>query len=73
MPNKSEIVVCRASYRKVFSASFRRKSFSTGTSPYTRSVRQGLLIEIASSRQLVKSNGTMGEGIEPEWPKLLLG
>jgi len=31
MSIKSEIVVCRASYRKVFSASFRRRSFSTAT------------------------------------------
>jgi len=31
MSTKSGIVVCRASYRKVFSASFRRMSFSTAT------------------------------------------
>ena len=31
MSTKTEIVVCRASYRKVFSAIFRRVSFSTAT------------------------------------------
>jgi len=35
MSTKSGIVVCRASYRKVFSASFRRMSFSTATLHYT--------------------------------------
>src|SRR5215471_8992399 len=35
MSTKSEIVVCRASYRKVFSGSFRRRSFSTATPHYT--------------------------------------
>jgi hypothetical protein len=35
MSTKLEIVVCRASYRKVFSASFRRMSFSTATGDYT--------------------------------------
>ncbi len=34
MSTKSGIVVCRASYRKVFSASFRRMSFSTATGCY---------------------------------------
>jgi hypothetical protein len=31
MSNKTEIVVLKASYRKVFSAIFRRVSFSTAT------------------------------------------
>ena len=34
MSTKSEIVVCRASYCKVFSASFLRRSFSTATPDY---------------------------------------
>ena len=35
MSTKMEIVVCRASYRKVFSAIFRRVSFSTATGHVT--------------------------------------
>jgi hypothetical protein len=36
MSNKTEIVVLKASYRKVFSAIFRRVSFSTATGDYTQ-------------------------------------
>ena len=49
MSTKTEIVVYRASYRKVFSASFRRMSFSTAT-PVNNSqrIRETLLLVVDS-------------------------
>jgi hypothetical protein len=43
MSNKTEIVVLKASYRKVFSAIFRRVSFSTATGGYAQNPFGGVM------------------------------
>ena len=45
MSTKMEIVVCRASYRKVFSAIFRRVSSSTATPHNTQDGRAGVNLQ----------------------------
>jgi hypothetical protein len=49
MFTKTEIVVCTASYRKVFSASFRRKSFSTATGFIANHMQVTILVTASSA------------------------
>jgi len=47
MSRKTKKVVCRASWRKVFSTKFERSSFSTPTRGYTHRPRPGILSALA--------------------------
>jgi hypothetical protein len=54
MSTKTEIVVCRAFYHKVFSAIFRQVSFSTATSPFHSSFDQFQRLRCEANRKKSK-------------------
>jgi hypothetical protein len=60
MSTKTEIVVCGASYRKVFWTIFRRVSFSTATSQYHSLAEEAAMFRVVKrqSAQLAAQNLT---------------
>jgi hypothetical protein len=63
MSTKTEIVVCRASYCKVFSTIFRRVSFSTAT-PVNNTYAKGRLLAGLPSRYIQAAKQNAQEGAE---------